>query len=86
VSRKDENLDRQFDGRENLKMLYPTRVGGGGRRARPGEELALGASILFLISAFFAVVGGFQGAVAAFAAAMACVSLRMAGSSATEAT
>jgi hypothetical protein len=67
-----------MEGRENLEMVYPTRGAGG--RARSGDDLALGASILFLISALFAVVGGFQGALAAFAAAMACLSLRMSSS------
>jgi len=65
--------DRQR--REIIAMLYPRR-GVAGSPARSDRELAVGAAILFLISALLALLGSFQAAFAAFAAAMACVSLR----------
>ena len=62
-------------------MLYPRR-GAAGSTARSDRELAVGAAILFLISALLALLGSFQAAFAAFAAAMACLSLRTMGSTA----
>lgn len=56
-------------------MLYPRRRTSADP-AGSDRELAVGAAILFVVAAVFAVTGVLQAAFAAFAGAMACQALR----------
>jgi hypothetical protein len=64
-------------------MLYPRRRTGTDS-SRSDRELAVGAAILFVVAAVFALLGALQAAFAAFAGAMACQAMRGAGSGAYE--